>query len=75
MPLDSLDNAYKSAFAVSGKTHLFGMPTIYKWGTVQTEKRLGRRLFQKHDKYVVGGMHMTNPAYLPMAILKELIAT
>ena len=29
----------------------------------------------KRDKYVQGGIHMTNPAFLPTAILKELSAT
>ena len=75
MPLGNLKNAYKSAFAVSGMPHLFGMPTIYKWGPFQSQNMTGRRLFQRHSKFVVGGIHLTNPAYLPVAILKELTAT
>ena len=27
------------------------------------------------DKYVLGGVHLTNPAFLPWAILKEITGT
>jgi len=75
MPLGNLKNAYRSAFAVAGMPHMFGMPTIYRWETFMAQNLSGRRLFERHSKYVSGGMHLTNAAYLPAAILKELTAT
>ena len=32
-------------------------------------------LVLSRDKYVLGGMHLTNPAFLPWAILKEITGT
>ena len=75
MPLGNLKNAYRSAFAVAGMPHMFGMPTIYKWGSFMSRNMSGRRLFDRHTKYVTGGIHLTNSAFLPTALLKELTAT
>ena len=75
MPLGNLKNAYRSAFAVSGLPHLFGMPTIYRWRGVRTKQLSGRRVFDRHAKYMTGGIHMTNTAFVPTAVLKEITAT
>ena len=70
-----LDLSLRMIFLSLQMLMLFGMPTIYKWGGFMTRKLSGRRLFDRHAKYVTGGIHMTNSAFLPTAILKELTAT
>ena len=79
MPLGSLDRAWRTDYPVEGRPHTHSLPTIYRWGEVedgrQDGSRLQMRLEGKRDKYVMGGMHMTNPAFLPLAILKEITAS
>ena len=75
MPMGDLENAYKSTFAANGFPHMFGMPTIYRWGDLLHHSFSGRRLFERPSNFVLGGIHMTNPAFLPTALLKELTAT
>ena len=80
MPLGNLNWALRTGFPVHEKPHTFGLPTIYKWKDIMSKKFKGRRLQIEHPgkvnkKYISGGIHMTNPAYIPLAILKELTAT
>jgi hypothetical protein len=53
------------------------MPTIYEWKSIKEKKFDGRRLFNLtySGKYVAGGLQMTNAAFIPTALLKELTAT
>ena len=39
------------------------------------EKHLKCPLFNLRDRYVLGGIHLTNLAFLPNALLKEITAT
>ena len=80
MPTGNFDRALKTDFSVTGRPHTFGLPTIYLWSQVkEKESGLGGRLMtelnDRRDKNVLGGIHMTNHAFLPSNILKELTAT
>jgi len=79
MPLGNLNHAYRSDFAVSGRPHSFALPSIYRWEDIAKGKREGRRLLTEYagprDHYVLGGVHLTNLAFLPNALLKEITAT
>ena len=81
MPLGNLNWALRTGFPVHDKPHTFALPTIYTWKDIMSKKFKGRRLqIENPDKvniykYISGGIHMTNPAYMPLAILKELTAT
>ena len=79
MPLGSLDRAWQTDYPVEGRPHTFSLPTIYRWQSVADGEQDGSRLLIRfkgsRDKYVMGGMHMTNPAFLPLAILKEITAS
>jgi hypothetical protein len=79
MPQGSLDRAWQTDYPVEGRPHTFSLPTIYRWGDVENGRQDGSRLqikFKgKRDKYMMGGMHMTYPAFLPLAILKEITAS
>ena len=79
MPMGSLERAWKTDYPVEGRPHTFSLPTIYKLNAVMEGREDGGRKLIRfkgvRDKYVMGGMHMTNPAYLPLAILKEITAS
>ena len=83
MPLGRLDRAMKSDFPVVGRPHTYGLPTIYKWETIVKGKYSGARLQvyfpyvakTPRNKYVAGGIHLTNAAFLPNFLIKEISAT
>ena len=79
MPLGSLDRAWRTDYPVEGRPHTHSLPTIYRWEEVADGRQDGSRLqimFKgRRDKYMMGGMHMSNPAFLPLAILKEITAS
>ena len=80
MPSGNFNRALKPDYPVSDRPHTFGLPTIYLWSNIaDRENGLGDRLMSKlngrREKYITGGIHMTNHAFLPSAILKELTAT
>jgi len=78
MPMGNLNLAFRSDFPVRGRPHTYGFPTIYRWEEI-AGGREGKRLLSDYhgarNKYVLGGMHLTNPAFLPSAILKEISGT
>ena len=83
MPLGNFNRALRSDFPVVGAPHSYGLPTIYKWETMDSGLYDGSRLQvyfpsvakTARDKYVAGGLHMTSTAFLPASMLKELTAT
>ena len=84
MPLGNLQWALKTGYPVHEKPHTLGFPLIYKWKDIVGGKYRGTRNTKTGTaeypkspvrKYITGGIHMTNIAYLPLAILKELSAT
>ena len=83
MPQGNFNRAFKSDFPVAGKPHSYGLPTIYKWGGIVSGHYDGSRLQVyfpfvakgPRDKYVSGGLHMTNNVFLPTFMLKELTST
>jgi len=80
MPLGRFDLALRTDRPVVGRTHTWALPTIYRWRDIERGNQLGRRLFGpphtgKQENYILGGTHLTRPAFLPSAILKELSAT
>ena len=80
MPYGNFDRAMKSDFSVQNRPHTYGLPTIYSWSQVKDPKsknggRMQLELNGRREKYITGGIHMTNHASLPYALLKELTAT
>jgi len=83
MPMGNFNRAFRTDFPVVGRNHTFGVPTIYKWGGIVGNIYAGERLQflwkqvmkVPRDKYVLGGVHMTDPANLITYMLKELTAT
>jgi len=77
VPMGNLNLALKPYFPVKDNPHRFAMPTIYGWKSISSKQFDGKRLFNvgSTGKFVTGGLHMTNPAFLPTALLKELTAT
>jgi hypothetical protein len=76
MPLGDLGRAFRSDYPVPGRAHTFAQPTIYRWDAVMAAPApAGRRLFTSLAGFVPGGVHLTAPAFLPTALLKELTAT
>ena len=77
MPMGNLNKAIKSGLHVEGKIHALSFPTIFTWGNIRTKKFDGRRLwhFDYKGKHLAGGFHMTNGAFLPTSLLKELTAS
>ena len=77
MPMGNLNKAVRSGFHVQDKPHAFSFPTIYTWDKIRTQEFDGRRLFHFDfkGKYLTGGFHMTNNAFLPTSLLKEMTNT
>ena len=80
VPNGSFNRAMRSDFPVSGRPHTFRVPSIYLWSNEASREewfgdRLTSVLNRQKEKYISGGIHMTNHAFLPEAILKELTAT
>ena len=81
MPLGSLDRAYKSEFHLPSRPHTYTQPTIYRWADLldPVNNLTGRRLQTDYkverSRGVVGGIHMTHSALLPLAVLKDITAT
>ena len=80
MPLGNLNWALRTGFPVKDRPHTFSLPTIYKWKDIRSGKHIGKRLLVDFpempvEKYISGGIHLTNPAFMPQALLKELTAT
>ena len=81
VPNGNFDRAMRSDFPVLGRPHTFRAPAIFLWNNeTSREEWFGDRLTSlvltgEKDKFISGGIHMTNHAFLPEAILKELTAT
>ena len=77
VPLGDLAKAMRPDRAVVGRPHGFAMPTIYKWGTIRRGDQSGQRMghTEATEAHVVGGIHLTNPPFLPAFIIKEMTAT
>ena len=70
--------AFQTDFPVQGRPHSFAMPAIYRWGDLGTEGQEGGRYTAATtagESYVLGGTHLTNPSFLPNALLKEMTGT
>ena len=70
----------RSDFPVSGRPHSFRVPSIHLWSNETSREdwfgdRLTSVLNMQKEKYISEGIQMTNYAFLPEAILKELPAT
>ena len=58
-------------------------PTIYKWRNIESRKYQGQREICRNNENsdfncnmaIIGGTHLTNGAFLPTSILKEVTAT
>ncbi len=81
MPMGRLDRAYKDKRMALDLPYTFCSPTIYEWGGVATNRHDGTRMTKysllrdQQVPYVLGGLHMTNAAFMPNVMLKELSAT
>ena len=79
MPLGDLRRALRVENPSQHGPHLFPQPTIYSWPAVRSGRRAGGRWEERNTSgltpMVRGGIHLTAPAFLPTAILKEMTAT
>ena len=74
VPLGDIDKAMRPDRAVVGRPHGFAMPTICKRGTICRGDQSGQRMghIEAMEAHVVGGIHLTNPPFLPAFIIKEM---
>ena len=84
MPMGDLRRAMRVDSPSQHGPHLFPQPTIYRWEAVRSGRRAGRRMWEREweerntsglSPMIRGGTHLTAPAFLPAAILKEMTAT
>ena len=77
VPMGNVNKAIRTDFPWPGRSHVFTMPTVYKWGGVKIGNVSGRRLFYTDlgGLHISGGVHMTSSAFIPTFLLKELTAT
>ena len=77
MPMGDPRRALKVDRPSEHGAHLFVQPTVYKFEAVLEGRQGGRRLEINGSRTPVvrGGVHLTAPAFLPTAILKEMTAT
>lgn len=77
MPYGNLNMAFKPDHVPKGMRFAFSMPTIYKYGLLRSGNIAPLRRFNPPQpaSYVMGGIHLTSPCFLPMMILKSLTAT
>ena len=85
MPMGDLRRAVRVDNPSQHGPHLFVQPTIYTWEAVRSRRRWGRRMLASDwenrnntsglTPMIRGGIHLTAPAFLPTAILKEMTAT
>ena len=58
-----------------GYSHAHAEPTVYQWGAVRAGKMTGLRLTGSPAEPSLPGLHLSSPAFLPTALLKELTAS
>ena len=83
VPMGDLRRAVKVDNPSQLGPHLFAQPTIYRWEAISSGRRPGRRMWEREREdrnssrppMVRGGLHLTAPAFLPSALLKEMTAT
>jgi hypothetical protein len=82
MPMGRLDTAFQTDFPAPGLPLTLALPTIYAWKAVASAEFGGGRMHSLASARpngawttTKGGMHMTNPAFLPLIMVKELTAT
>jgi len=76
-PLGDPNLAFKSDFPVKGHPYTFAMPAIFRWSDFSKSSDGWRftKATTAGTHYVQGGVHLSNPSFLPNALLKELTAT
>ena len=82
MPMGRLDTAIQTDWPAPGMPRSLALPTVYEWGKVTAGRLSGGRVHNLAKirpngtwKTTRGGMHMTNPAFMPLVMVKELTAT
>ena len=80
VPMGDLRRAVRVDKPSQQGPHLFTQPTIYSWEAVSSGRRAGRREWEDRNTsgttpIIRGGVHLTAPAFLPTALLKEMTAT
>ena len=83
VPMGDLRRAVRVDNPSQHGPHLFPQPTIYSWPGITSGRRPGRRMWEREREdrnssrppMVRGGLHLTAPAFLPSALLKEMTAT
>lgn len=83
MPLGNLNKAYRTDHAAPDLPYTYTLPTVFTWDVIASGQDDGRRKFSTQLqeargvswKFVKGGIHLTNPSFVPSQILKQLCAT
>ena len=83
MPLGNLDMAYRTDHSAPDLPYTYTLPTVFTWRVIASGEDDGRRKFSTQLqeargaswKFVKGGVHLTNPAFVPNQILKQLSGT
>ena len=77
MPMGDLSRAMRVDNPSEQGDHLFAQPTVYNFRAISEGRLEGRRLETNGSQtpMIRGGIHLTAPAFLPNAILKEMTAT
>jgi len=82
MPMGRLDAAIQTDWPAPRMPLSLALPTVYAWDEVALGRMAGGRMHSLAKdrpagawKTTRGGMHMTNPAFMPLVMVKELTAT
>lgn len=80
MPMGTLDRAFRPDWTVGGNPLAFATPTIYEWEYLRRNHHMhewGIRHFKPASPHrcTFGGIHLTNTAFVPLNILKDLTGT
>jgi len=78
-PFGNIKTAFRTDFPVSDEVHTLGDPTFYTFDATIRLSASGikypNRQRGSSEAYVLGGMHMTFAAYLPLQLIKGITCT
>jgi hypothetical protein len=78
-PYGNIERAFESDFAVPGHRYTLGNPTFWTLKAAthayDFKKKVPGRRRGKGEKFILGGIHMTEYAYLPNQLIKDISCT
>ena len=83
MPMGNLNNAFRTDHPAPNLPFTITVPKVYNWSFISSTYEVGWKQIQSEKqlakgpswKFVTGGIHLTNPSFMPYQILKSLCAT